>query len=147
MLAWFASRVFGAFTVVVAALYAALVARPIIDLVAASNYAAKAAALADVQGKWYQHRGNRINIAEDIENARWLLTSDVRKIVAALPRDEVLAKHFEGRAGFVDEYEGFRLRADALAEYLRKSTDAPSLRFREWLDREVMGGRRNPRAR
>jgi hypothetical protein len=39
-----------------------------------------------------------------------------------------------------------RIRADALAEYLRKSTDNTSLKFRNWLDHEVMGGRANPRA-
>jgi hypothetical protein len=146
VLAWFVFKVLGAFTIAIAApLYGALVARPIIDLVAASNYAAKSAALADVQGTWYQHRGHRMNIAEDIENARWLLTSDVRKIVTGLPRDEVLSRQFEGRVGQVEEYDGFRIRADALAEYLLKSTDSPALKFRVWLDHEVMGGKRNPR--
>jgi hypothetical protein len=147
-LAWLVFSVLGAFTIAIAApLYGALVARPIIDLVAASNYAAKSAALSDVQGKWYQHRGHRINIAEDIENARWLLTSHVRGIVHGLPRDEVLSRQFEGRAGHVEKCEGFRIRADALAEYLAKSTDSRALKLKVWLDREVRGGSRNPRLR
>jgi hypothetical protein len=58
----------------------------------------------------------------------------------------VLQRQFGDRAGVVEDFAGFRIRADALAEYLRKSTDAGSLRFKQWLDREVLGGSRNPRA-
>src|SRR5438105_1380871 len=110
----------GAFTVVVAALAGALLARPIIDLVAESNYHAKAAALADLQGKLWSHRGFRVDIEEDADRARWLLAADVRKIVTALPRDEVLQRQFGERVGALEDIGGFRIRADALIEYLGK---------------------------
>jgi hypothetical protein len=145
---WFAYKVWGPFIIVFAApLYGALVARPIINLVEESNYSAKAGILEEFQGKWYEHRGHRIDIAEDVERARWLLTAHVRKVVKALPRDEVLERQFGERAGHVETFAGFRIRADALAEYLRKSTDSQSLKFKVWLDREILGGANNPRAR
>jgi hypothetical protein len=148
IVAFYAVKMIGAFAVAVAVpLFGMLMARPLIDLVAESSYASKAAALASVQGKWWMHRGHRIDIAEDIENVRWLLASDVRKILKGLPRDEVLEKQFGERAGPVETFDGFRIRADALGEYLLKSTDTPSLKFKVWLDREVMGGTHNPRAR
>jgi hypothetical protein len=93
------------------------------------------------------HRGRRIDIAEDADRLRWLLTSDVRKVLTGLPRDEVLAKQFGERAGKVEDAAGFRIRADALADYLRKSQDAASVKFKVWLDREVLGGAANPRSR
>jgi hypothetical protein len=140
-------RIFGnAVAILVAAPgIAALLARPIIDLVAETQYAGKSAALAGLQGRNWSHRGNRIDIAEDGEDARWLLTSDVRKIVPGLARDEVLTKQFDERVGTVESFKGFRIRADALAEYLLKATDSPSLKFRVWLDRTVLGGSVNPR--
>jgi hypothetical protein len=148
LLAWLFSRYMyvGIAIAVAAPAFATLAARAIIDLVAATNYAGKAAALADVQGRYWSYHGYRIGIAEDYEHARWLLAADVRKIVKNLPRDDVLLKQFGERAGPVEDFEGFCIRADALAEYLQKATDPPTLRFRMWLDRTVRGGSVNPRA-
>ena len=146
VLAWYAFKVWGAFAIVFGApLLGVLLARPLIDFVEEFKHASKAAALADVQGHWWQHRGHRIHIAEDADDARWLLVSDVRKILSGLPRDEVLAKQFGERAGRGESGDGFRIRADAMADYLVKSQDTASLKFKVWLDREVLGGRLNPR--
>lgn len=127
--------------------FGALAARPVIDLIAELNYRGKAAALADVQGRYWSHRGSRIDIAQDDDDARWLLVSDVRKILPGLARDEVLGRQFGERCGSVEGFPGLRIRADALADYLHKSTDSASLKFREWLDRTVLGGSANPRLR
>ncbi|MEJ6022214.1 hypothetical protein [Ramlibacter sp. PS4R-6] len=148
LVAWGLTRAMhiGVAIVFAAPVFAALAARPIIDFIAEMNYQGKAAALADVQGRYWSHRGTRIDIAEDDDDARWLLTSHVRKVVPGLPRDEVLLKQFGERSGAVEGFDGFRIRADALAEFLQKSTDTPSLKFRTWLDRTVLGGSVNPRS-
>ena len=147
VVAWFAFKAIGAFSVAVAVpLLGMLLSRPIIDFAEEWKYATKAAALHAVQGKWYEHRGHRIDIAEDIERARWLVTDDVRKFVLGLLCVEVLAIQFGDRVGRIDTFDGFRIRADALAEYLLKSQDVASVKFKVWLDREVMGGKVNPRA-
>jgi hypothetical protein len=146
LLAWVLWRWFGLAGIVFAAPgIGALLARPLINLVAETGYAGKSAAFAGLQGKYFAHRGNRIDISEDDDDARWLLVSDVRKVVPGLPRDEVLSRQFAERAGIVEGFTGFRIRADALAEYLQKASDTSSLKFRVWLDREVLGGSVNPR--
>ena len=148
VVSFYAFKVMGPFALAIGApLLGALLARPIIDLVAESHWSGKAAVLESVQGKWWMYRGHRFDIADDIENLRWLLTSDVRKVVDALPRDEVLERQFGERVGKVESFAGFRIRADALAEYLLKSHDTATVKFKVWLDREVMGGSHNPRAR
>ena len=145
---WYFYRTFELVAVVVAApAFGVALARPLIDLFAEIGHHGKTHALAGLQGRYWSHRGARIDVAQDDEGARWLLAADVRKVIGGLPRDEVLGKQFGDRAGVVESVEGFRIRADALGEYLQKSTDAASLRFRTWLDREVMGGGRNPRLR
>ena len=146
-IAWIAAQRVGLIAFAVTApLLGALLARPVIDFIAESHHAGKAAALAGVQGNWWMHRGHRIDIAEDADRRRWLLAADVRKVVR-LPRDEVLGRQFGERTGTVEDAAGFRIRADALADYLRKSHDPVSLKFKAWLDREVLGGGMNPRAR
>jgi hypothetical protein len=145
---WALWPVWGPFAIIVpfAPLLGIALARPLMDLIEESHHSGKALALASVQGQYWAHRGTRIDIAEDADGKRWLLATDVRKLLPGLPREEVLQKHFGDRGGEVEDAQGFRIRADALAEYLLKSTDAPSLKFKVWLDREVLGGAKaNPR--
>jgi hypothetical protein len=120
-------------------------ARPIQDLMEEAHFASKAHALGDVQGKYRAHRGVRVSVEHDDDGVRWLLASDVRKLLPGLPRDEVLQRQFGDRSGVLEGVAGFRVRGDALAEYLLKSTDATSLKFKNWLDHEVLGGSKNPR--
>jgi hypothetical protein len=123
-------------------------ARPIQDLFEEVHLAGKERALADVQGKYWSHRGVRVSIEQGEDGLRWLLASDVRKLLPGLPRDEVLQRQFGERSGVVEGFGGFRIRGDALAEYLLKSTDSTSIKLKNWLDRDVLGGARsNPRMR
>jgi hypothetical protein len=122
-------------------------ARPLQDLLEELHLAGKEHALGDLQGKYWSHRGVRLSIEHDDDGMRWLLASDVRKLLPGLPRDEVLSMQFGDRSGVLEDAAGFRIRGDALAEYLLKSTDAASLKFKIWLDREVLGGSKNPRTR
>jgi hypothetical protein len=143
---WLVYRQLGLIALPIAApLFGVALARPLIDLVAAAHHSGKTLALQDVQGRHWSHRGRLLDIAQDDDGARWLLVADVRKMLPGLPRDEVLQRHYGERVATVEAAQGLRIRADALAEYLRKSTDAASLKFRTWLDREVLGGSRNPR--
>jgi hypothetical protein len=141
--------VWGPFAILVpfAPLVGIALARPIQDLLSELHFAGKEHALADLQGKYWSHRGVRVSIEHDDSGMRWLLATDVRKLLPGLPRDEVLQRQFGGRCGVVDGHGGFRIRGDALAEYLLKSTDAASLKLKRWLDHEVLGGAKNPRMR
>lgn len=130
-----------------APLFGVALARPIIDFFAEAHHAGRRAALEDLQGRYWAHRGQRLDIAEDADDARWLLLADVRKVLPGLPRDEVMQVQFGERTAVIEPSPGLRIRADALADYLRKSTDTASLKFKNWLDHEVMLGSKNPRIR
>jgi hypothetical protein len=119
-------------------LFGVALARPIIDLVAASHHAGRAAALRSLGGRLYEHHGSRLDIAEDEDAARWLVAADVRKVVTGLPRDEVLQRQYPDGAGTVGDDKKVRIRADTLLDYLRKSSDPASVRFKVWLEREVI---------
>jgi hypothetical protein len=112
--------------------------RPLLDIASEFKAMAHRRALAGVQGRHFQHRGISLDITEDERHHRWIKVSDVRKLIASLPREAVLREQFHqglsGDAGTHDE----RIHADALLAYLDKSTDAQSLKFRHWLRREVV---------
>ena len=136
---WAMWQGFGVFAVVFCApLFGVALARPIIDLFAASHGASKAMALRHVQGRYYQHRGHGIDIAEDDDAHRWLCIADARKAVSGLPRDEVLQHQFGERVGRLAPADAMRIRADAMVECLQKARDPDGVKFKVWLEREVI---------
>lgn len=138
-LTWAVWQKFGIFAVLFCApAFGVALARPLIDLVASSHGSAKAMALRKVQGRYYQHRGHGIDIAEDDEDYRWVLLADARKVVPGLPRDEVMQRQFGDRVGRLAASDAMRIRADALAEHLQKARDPDGVKFKVWLERDVI---------
>ena len=121
-----------------APLFGVALARPIIDLVSEFSGLAKHAVLADLQGRNYEHRGHRLDIWEDEDGQRWVSVRDVRKILPSLPRDTVLRSQFPSDLLHDPRLKGERIRADTLLAYLRKSTETDSIKFRNWLERDVV---------
>ena len=121
-----------------APLFGVALARPIIDLVSELSGAAKHAALADLQGRNYQYRGHRLDIAEDDEGQRWVSVRDVRKNIASFPRDAVVRTQFASDLKQDKALKGDRIRAEALLDYLRKATETDTIKFRNWLERDVV---------
>lgn len=113
-------------------------ARPLIDFFAAAPYAAKRHALADLQGRNYEHRGMRIDIVEDDDGWRWVRTEDARKVLQGMPGDRALQLQWGDRFDPGDDDRPPRLRADALRETLLKSQEPAGLKFKVWLEREVI---------
>ena len=121
-----------------APIFGVALARPIIDLVGEFSGAARNAALADLQGRNFEHRGQRLDISEDEQAHRWVSVRDVRKVIASFPRDAVLRARFANDLLHDAALGGDRIRADALLAYLRQATEAESIKFRNWLEREVV---------
>jgi hypothetical protein len=134
---WHALGPFG--LVITAPLAGLLFARPVMELFIDTQAKARELALRDVQGRYFQHRGHSVDVAEDGDGQRWLLTSDVRKVVPGLPRDDVLQRLYAGRAGQLPDFHGVRIRADALLHDLRKATEPATIRFKVWIERDVVG--------
>lgn len=113
-------------------------ARPIIDFIAATPYAAKRHALKDLQGRNYEHRGLRIDITEDDEGWRWVRLEDARKVLPGMPSDRALQLKSPGLVDLGDDDTPARIRADALRETLTKSHEPAGLKFKVWLEREII---------
>lgn len=132
-------RRFGASGLAFAApLFGVALARPLIDLVGEFALTAKHSALGDLHGRNYEHRGVRLDIAEDAYGYRWVSVRDVRKVLPSFPRDAVLQAQFPGDLLEDAAMKGGRIRADALLAYLRKATETESIKFRNWLERDVV---------
>jgi hypothetical protein len=137
--AWGFWYLLGAFGLVMSApLFGALLAKPILDLIAELFYSAKDSVYADVKGCYFEHRGVRFNVLEDERHHRWVSVKDVRKVMPQLPRDGVLRRQFPEGLRHDRAVKGSVIRADALLAYLVKSNEPDSVKFRNWLAREVV---------
>ncbi|MBI3369711.1 MAG: hypothetical protein HY021_15060 [Burkholderiales bacterium] len=123
--------------VLCAPLFGVLLARPILDLIGQSARTTKQLALQHLEGRYYEHRGIMVDIVEDVERHRWLLLTDVRKLVDGLPSDPVLERLYPADVRSSGSSSAKRIRADTLAMYLEKSTHGDSLKLKIWLEREV----------
>lgn len=121
-----------------APLFGVLLAKPLFELADELRLSAKTLAYFEIEGRNFEHRGFRLDIAEDDRRHRWISINDVRKLIPSLPRPAVLRAQFPDGVQEDPAISGHRIHDDALLEYLAKSTDANSLKFRNWLEREVV---------
>jgi hypothetical protein len=132
-------RFMGAIGLAVSApLFGVLLAKPLFELADEFRGAAKTLAFAEIQGRNFEHRGFKLDIAEDDRHHRWVSIKDVRKLMPSLPRPAVLQAQFPDGVQEDPAISGHRIHADALHQYLAKSSEANSLKFRNWLEREVV---------
>lgn len=115
-------------------------ARPLLDKMAGLYYQAKETALQEFQGKYYSFRGTYFDIHEDQAHHRWLRTSDVRTLLPSFPRDGVLLKLCaEGLAAdYSSERRDLKIRADVLDKLLSSSRQLETIKFRNWLQKDVL---------
>ena len=130
---------FGTVSLVVCApLFGVALARPILELLEESAQTARRMAFRDVDGRHFVYKGTPLDVIDDTDSYRWLRLADVRKIVTALPADRVLRSlHPEGLQD-MNSAKDSCIKAEALLQYLQKATDPGSLRFKLWLEREVV---------
>lgn len=141
-------RLFGASGLVFAApLAGVLLARPLIDLAGDLGRATRGLALGDIEGRHYAFKGLHVEVTEDGDGHRWLRAADVRKAVPGLPADASL-RHLHpdgtrpaGRRG------GVAVEAETLLQSLARAQEPQTVKFRLWLEREVVLPARRRRER
>ncbi|GEM_PF-1498208 len=114
-------------------------ARPLLDKMASLYYGARASALQQFQGKYFAFRGVRFDVYEDEQEQLWLRTADVRTLLPSFPRDGVLLKVCD--SGLMPDHakgQGMRVRADTLDRLLSTSRQLETIKFRNWLQKEVI---------
>jgi hypothetical protein len=131
-------RFMGAVGIAVSApLFGVLLAKPLFELADEIRSSARTLAFSKVQGRNFEHRGFRIDVVEDDRHHRWISLKDVRKLIPSLPRPTVLQSQFPGGVQEDRAISGHRIQVEALIQYLAKSTEGDSIKFRNWLDRDV----------
>ncbi len=141
-------RVFGAFGLVFAApLFGVLLARPLVELASDLGRATRGLALDSVEGRHYAFKGLHIEVVEDADGRRWLRAADVRKAVPGLPADASLLHLYPGGARRHGRRGGVGVEADVLLQSLARASEPQTLKFRHWLEREVVLPAQRRRAR
>ena len=137
-------RLFGAFGLVYAMPVLAILAKSIVELVAAFPRFARRIALRKVAGRYYEFRGRSMDIHVDADARCWVSTADVRKI-AALPVDEVLRRMAPLDCAALGDPPQWRMTTEGLAQLLARTSDPEVARFCHWLEVQVARPARNRR--
>jgi hypothetical protein len=119
-------------------LYALALTRPIMDAAAAFHHGTVEAVYADVKGRYREHRGHAVDVVEDEDGHDWVRLKDARHIVPGLARDEVLQRVYPGKVQALAPSRELRIRADTLVEHLRASQDDTAVKFKVFLERELL---------
>ncbi|MFN0182497.1 MAG: hypothetical protein ACKVQR_01645 [Aquabacterium sp.] len=139
LLTWLVWRWLGPIAFAICApLFGIVLARGLIDGASWLRHAGHRRALRDVEGRHYAFHGHAIDILEDDEGPRWLRHADVAKIVPGLMAPAVMARLHPDGVRDAQRPARARVRADVLDQLLLRSTQATTLKFRHWLQREVI---------
>lgn len=130
---------------VVGALGALALAKPLVELGSDLRHALRAAAWREVQGRHYAFHGRPLRVVEDAEHRRWVRVADLRAIVGFTTSEGALALAYP--SGFRRIGADAYLVDDALVLHLAREPGAAALKLRHWVEREILFPARQVRAR
>jgi len=123
-------------------IWGVMLAGPLIEAAGEWRHRLRAAAWKPVQGRHYAFHGVHVQVLEDEWHRRWVRAADVRRIVGTPPHggasDHALALTYP---------DGWRLQGqppephfsdEALVAHLAKETSPKALRFRHWVERDIL---------
>ena len=121
--------------------------RLVIDAAEELGWRMRSAALAGLSGKNYQYMEYRLEILEDEDGCRWIPVDDVRKIVGQLASDNNLEHLYPTGFERIGKQGKNYLRDDALTAHLAHAHSARSIKFKNWVERNVAYPARKTRER
>ena len=111
---------------------------PILELLINLRQLIKHGAFSNLNGRYYAFQERAIDIIEDDNHECWLSLADVRMIIKGFPRDSVIVKLYPDDI-LVDKKNGeSRIRSRALVNYLQSSTNVNAIKFKIWIERELI---------
>lgn len=137
-------HLWGAFGLVYTMPVLALVAMPLVEILAGLPRLARRIALRKVAGRYFEFRGRAMDIHIDADARCWVSTPDARKI-AALPVDAVLNRVAPLECGRLGDPLCWRITTEGLAQVLARSSDPDVTKFCHWLEVDVARPARNRR--
>lgn len=124
-------------TVTASPLLAAVIARPVLTLLANFRHGVRELTWLPVHGQHYVFKGITIRVLEDDDHCRWVCVADASRIVAMTASERVMTVAYPGRYGRMGKPAQPYLRDDALVEYLGRQNNPAALRFRTWAERNI----------
>jgi len=124
--------------VILAPLVGVSFASVVIDFAAVMNWELRFMAFKPYHGTYYSFQSVTLNIFEDDDHCRWLPTKDLRKILPALPSDTMLQKTYPRGFQWANKPPQPHLRDDAVLHYLGSAQTAQGIKFKNWLDLNVV---------
>lgn len=90
-------------------------------------------------GRYYEFRGYPIEVREDEAGHRWLSVEDIRHLLPDLRSNRALqaAEHHRVQP-IAGNSRHLEIRADALVDLLAPAMALTTIRFRNWVRREVL---------
>lgn len=135
---WLAWRGLGPVGLVVTApVWGIALARPLIDIGAGSAGSLRALALRDVEGEFYAFQGRWIHVHED-EDGRWLRAAHVRRVVPGWPDDGVLLRLHPDGCRRLGRVAALYVGTAAVLAVLDRAQAARTLKFKLWIERELV---------
>ena len=131
--------------VIASPLAGAILARPLINLVADLRQRLREQVWLPVHGQHYVFKGTTIRVVEDDKGDRWVSLVDVRKAAPVTVTNGTLRSLYGERYRLLGEPPGAFLQADALVEALARSIDLPLVRLRSWVETTVAAPARKQR--
>lgn len=108
------------------------------SLLGASFRAVKEVAYRDIQGNYFAYKGHRVRIQEDLTGSRWVRVRDIRDFVPDFPREQVLVRIAPDAIARPEGERELYFQAASLEQYLARNRADATIRFRIWLQREVL---------
>lgn len=123
--------------IMLAPLFAAAIARPVINLASNLRHRVRAHLLRDAQGSFYAYKGQAVHVVMDEDGHRWILLADVQKIIGPMATERALCQTYPDRLQPMGRQGHMHIRADALVSHLGKHHHLLVLRFRTWVERTL----------
>ncbi len=121
-----------------AAVFAAALTKPLIELGGDLLHLLRRSAYADVEGVFYVYRGTRLHVVEDAGHVRWVRVADLQRVLGPGTSEATLARLYGERLQRLGLRRHAHLEAEALHTHLARDSRAEAGRFRLWLEREVV---------
>jgi hypothetical protein len=121
----------------VSPLYGALMARPLMNLLASLRQVIRSRVWLPVHGQHYVFKGTTIHVLDDAGGWRWVRLADVQQVLETALNARVLAITYPERLEMMGRPAQMHMRDDALILHLAKQNDATALRLRTWLERNI----------
>ena len=130
-----------------ASLFGVALAKPLLDLAGELRHQWRRAHWHAEEGRHHAFRGNPLQVLTDTDRQRWVRLADVRRIVGVTASDGALQLTYPNGFRRVGKAAEPHLSDEALLAHLVNESSPVAVKFRPWVEREIVFPARRERDR